>query len=181
MVHHSIEGEQALMRTHDTLQEWVKAHKAKSLKQLKEVYTEDSIFYRTGIEAIMAEEPARKVAEFDHATKTQRSARLSWIMGDEVRAEVTERSALLEAAGIQEARYIGQFIMRGTQIESVQLEPTPETRQATDLAMSQFIKWASKERPERLAQVMPGERLRYDAKSGHQLLKLMHEWRKTTI
>lgn len=91
------------------------------------------------------------MAEFDHATKTQRSVQLSWIIGDEIPAEVTERSALLEAAGIQEARYDGQFIIRGTQIESVQLEPTPETRQATDLALSQFIEWASKERPERLA------------------------------
>ncbi|MFH2110780.1 MAG: hypothetical protein ABIJ47_05900 [Candidatus Bathyarchaeota archaeon] len=169
-----------MMRTHDTLQEWVNAHKAKSLKQLKEVYTEDSIFHRTGTKATMAEDPAQKVAEFDHATKTQRSARPSWVMGDEIRAEVTERSALLEAAGIHEARYVGQFIIRGTQIESVQLEPTPETRQATDQALSQFIEWASKKRPERLAQVMPGGRLRYDAKSGRQLLKLLREWRKST-
>ena len=168
------------MRTHETLQEWVNAHKARSLEQLKGVYTEDSIFQRTGTKATMAEDPAQKVAEFDHATKTQRSARPSWIIGDEIRAEVTERSALLEAAGIQEARYVGQFVIRGTQIESVQLEPTPETRQATDRALSQFIEWASKERPKRLAQVMPGGRLRYDAESGRQLLKLMREWRKST-
>ena len=168
------------MRTHETLQEWVNAHKARSLEQLKGIYTEDSIFHRTGTKATSADDSAQKVAEFDHATKTQRSARPSWIMGDEIRAEVTETSALLEAAGIQEARYVGQFVIRGTQIESVQLEPTPETRQATDRALSQFIEWASKERPKRLAQVMPGGRLRYDAESGRQLLKLMREWRKST-
>lgn len=167
------------MRTHETLQEWVNAHKANSLKQLKGVYTEDSIFRRTGTEATMAEDPAQNVAEFDYAIKTQRSVRPSWVMGDEVRAEVTERSALLEAAGIHEARYVGQFIIRGTRIESVQLEPTPETRRATDQALSQFVEWASKERPQRLAQVMPGGRLRYDAESGRQLLKLLREWRKS--
>jgi len=168
-----------LMRTHDTLQDWVNAHKAKSLKQLKEVYTEDSIFHRTGTKATVADDPAQKVAEFDHATKTRRFVRPSWVMGDEVRAEVMERSALLEAVGIHEACYVGQFIIRGTQIESVQLEPTPETRQATDKALSRFIAWASKERSQRLAQVMPGGRLRYDAESGRQLLKLLREWRKT--
>lgn len=168
------------MRTHRALEEWASAHKARSLRQLKEIYTEDSSFHRTGTEAITAEESAVKVAEFDHATKTQRSVRPSWIMCDEVRAEVTERSELLEAAGIQEARYIGLFVMRGDKIESVQLEPTPDTKQATDKALSGFIAWASRERPERLAQVMSGERFRYDSGSGRRLLELMREWRQST-
>ncbi|TRO53941.1 hypothetical protein E2P71_05380 [Candidatus Bathyarchaeota archaeon] len=168
------------MRTHKALEEWVNAHKARSLSQLKEMYTEDSSFHRTGTKVITAEDSALKVAEFDHATKTQRSVRPSWIMCDEVRAEVTERSELLEAAGIQEARYIGLFVVRGDKIESVQLEPTPDTRQATDRALSGFIAWASKERPERLAQVMSGERFRYDSESGRRLLKLLREWREST-
>jgi hypothetical protein len=168
------------MQTHETLQRWVKAHNAKDVEYLKSLYAADSVFQLTGSGAISMRGSAFKMAEFDYATKTQRDVRTSWIMGDEIQAEVTERSALLEAAGIHEAHYNGQFIIRGGQIASVQLEPTAETRQATDRALSQFVTWASTARPQRLAQVMPGGRLRYDAEAGRQMLELMCEWKQAT-
>jgi hypothetical protein len=166
------------MRSHEVLQEWVSAHGAGDLEQLKRLYTEDSVFHRTGIRAASSDDLARKVAEFDYAVGTLRSVRPYSVMGEEVRAEVTERSALLEAAGIREARYVGQFILRGTQIESVQLEPTPQTVQTVDEALSRFVEWASRARPEGLTKVMPGGRVRYDAESGRILLGLMREWRE---
>jgi hypothetical protein len=168
------------MQTHETLQRWVKAHNAKDVGYLKSLYAADSMFQLTGTLAISTRESAFKMAEFDYATKTQRDVRTSWIIGDEIQAEVTERSALLEAAGIHEAHYNGQFIVRGGLIASVQLEPTAETRQATDRALSQFVAWASTTRPQRLAQVMPGGRLRYDAETGRQMLDLMCEWKRAT-
>jgi hypothetical protein len=168
------------MQTHETLQRWVKAHNAKDVEYLKSIYAADSVFQLTGTKAISMRGSAFKMAEFDYATKTQRDVRTSWIMGDEIQAEVTERSALLEAAGIHEAHYNGQFIIRGGQIASVQLEPTAETRQATDRVLSQFVAWASTARPQRLAQVMPGGRLKYDAEAGRQMLELMYEWKRAT-
>ena len=168
------------MQTHETLQRWVKAHNAKDIEHLKSLYATDSVFQLTGTRVTSTRESAFKMAEFDYATKTQRDVRASWIMGDEIQAEVTERSALLEAAGIHEAHYNGQFIIRGGQIVSVQLEPTAETKQATDHALSQFVAWASIVRPQRLAHVMPGGRLRYDAEAGQQMLELMCEWKRAT-
>jgi len=169
-----------LMQTHETLQRWVKAHKAEDIEHLKSLYAADSVFQLTGTKATSTRESAFKMAEFDYATKTRRDVKTSWIMGDKIQAEVTERSALLEAAGIHEAHYDGQFIIRGGQIASVQLEPTAETRQATDRALSQFVAWASAARPQRLAQVMPGGRLRYDAEAGRQIVELMCEWKRAT-
>ena len=166
-----------MMSTHEALQRWVKAHNADDVKYLKSVYAADSVFQLKGAGATSTRGSAIKMAEFDYATGTQRDVRTSWIMGDEIQAEVTERSALLEAAGIHEAHYNGQFIVRGGQIAFVQLEPTAETRQATDHVLSEFVAWASTARPQGLARVMPGGRMRYDAEAGRKMLELVREWR----
>ncbi|MBN2336372.1 hypothetical protein JXL21_12500 [Candidatus Bathyarchaeota archaeon] len=169
-----------MKQSEKTLQEWGHAYTAMNLDHLKSLYAQGSVFEMKGTLATTAKESALKLAEFDHATGTQRTLKATQITGDKVRAEMTESSEWLKAAGIKEAHYDSVFVIKEGQIQSLSIVPKPETRKATEHALTGLIAWAAKERPELLAQAMPGGRIRYDADAGRQMTALMQEWKRAT-
>jgi len=164
----------------EAVKAWTEAHNSHNLSRLNDLYGENITFELAGMMEAEGKQGAREVAEFDRATKSQRTLNELRLEGDTVYCDLTEKNEWLRTAGIREAHYSGAFTVREGQIEAIRFEPKPETKQATEEALSSFTQWASEEKPEHLAEIMPEGKITYDAKSAKKWLPLMQEWRDTT-
>ncbi len=163
----------------ETLERWGKAHKAKEMHQLEGLYAEGSVYELKGMGASSTVLDAKAVFGYNAAVGSDWTIKAARLEKEHVHAALTEKNDWMQAAGIQEANYEGDFHIKDGRIEAVYLKPTKETQQVQAKALAEFSEWVAREHPEQYSEVLTEGRPLYKESAGKALVDLMHQWQKT--
>jgi hypothetical protein len=156
------------------------AYNNHDLGELLPLFAEDATFELTGQFTLKGKEDIRRMAEYDFALHIHMTIDNLIPKCDTVLCEVIEMNDWLEAAGIDEAFYTGRFVFEDGLIKHIKGSPTPETDKAFQEVLVPLMEWASKERPEQLAEMMPEGKFVYNAQNAEKSLALLREWREAS-
>jgi hypothetical protein len=155
------------------------AYNSHDLGELLPLFAEDVIFEVPGHFSLKGKDEVRLVAEYDFALHIHMTLDRFSTNRDTVFCELIEMNDWLEAAGIDEAYYKGKFVMGKGLIRYIRGEATPQTQKAFQDVLDPLLEWASKARPEQLAEMMPDGKFVYNAENAKRSLALLKEWRET--
>jgi len=164
----------------DVVKAYENAYNAYHLHTLLPLLADDVTFEVVGQFVVKGKEDVRQVAEHDFALTIHMSFSGFTTKGDTVFCDLTETNDWLKTAGIGEARYAGKFVVEGGLIKLIEGKLTPETDKALSQVLNPLMEWASKERPEQLAQMMPEGKFVYNAENALESLALLREWQEAT-
>ena len=164
----------------EVVKEYEEAYNGYRIHTLLSLVTDDVTFEVVGQFIVKGKEGFRQVAEHDFALDIHMSIIRFATKADTVFCDWKETDDWLKTAGIREARYTGKFVFEDGLIKLIEGKATPETEQAFKQVLDPLLEWASRERPERLAQIMPEGKFVYNADSALESLALLREWQETT-
>jgi hypothetical protein len=163
----------------DVVKAYQHAYNSHDLGEVLPLLTEDATFQVPGLFDLEGKRDIRLAAEYDFALHIHMTLDRFSTKRDTVFCELIEMNDWLEAAGIDEAYYEGKFVIGRGLIKHISAVATPETEKAFQDVLNPLLEWASKERPEQLAQMMPEGKFIYNADSAKRSLALLKEWRET--
>lgn len=164
----------------DLVRAYQNAYNSHDLEKLLSLFAEDATFEVVGQFVFKGKENVRRVAEHDFALNIHMSIRGPTIKGDTIFCGLTETNDWLKTAGIGEAHYTGWFVFEAGLIKLIRGQSTPETDKAFSEVLNPLIEWASKERPEQLAEMMPEGKFVYNAENAKKSLALLRQWQEAT-
>jgi hypothetical protein len=156
------------------------AYNSHNLGELLPLFAEDATFEITGQFVFKDKEDIRHMAEYDFALHIHMTIDNLNPMGDTVFCELIEMNDWLEAAEIDEAFYTGRFVFEKGLIKHIKGTPTSETQKALQEVLTPLMEWASKEKPEQLAKMMPEGKFIYNVENAESSLNLLREWQEAT-
>ena len=156
------------------------AYNSYDLDRVLSLFAEDAAFEVVGQFVCQGKEDIRRVAEYDSVLNIHMSIIKFATKDNTVSCELVETNDWLKTSGIGEARYTGKFVFEEGLIKLIQGKPAPETEQAFNQVLNPLMEWASKERPEQLARMMPEGKFVYSAENAKKSLALLREWQETT-
>ena len=156
------------------------AYNTYDLDRLLSLFAEDAAFEVVGQFVFKGKEDIRRVAEYDSVLNIHMSIIRFATKDNTVSCELVETNDWLKTSGIGEVRYTGKFVFEEGLIKLIQGIPAPETEQAFNQVLNHLMEWASKERPERFAQMMPEGKFVYNAENAEKSLALLREWQEAT-
>jgi limonene-1,2-epoxide hydrolase len=156
------------------------AYNSYDLERLLSLFAEDAAFEIVGQFVFKGKEEIRRVAEYDSVLNIHMSIIRFATKNNTVSCELVETNDWLKTSGIGEARYTGKFVFEEGLIKLIEGKPAPETEQAFNQVLSPLMEWASKERPEQVAEIMPEGKFVYNAENATKSLALLHEWQEAT-
>jgi len=164
----------------DLVKAYQNAYNSHDLERLVSLFAEDATFEVVGQFVFKGKEDIRRVAEHDFALNIHISIGGPSIKGDTIFCGLIETNDWLKTAGIVEARYTGWFVFEGGLIKLIEGKATPETDTAFSQVLNPLMEWASQERPEQLAQMMPEGKFVYNAENAKKSLALLRQWQEAT-
>jgi hypothetical protein len=162
----------------DLVMTYEHAYNTHDLEELLPLFAEDATFEVTGQFVLKGKEDIRHMAEYDFALHIHMTIDNLNTKGDTVFCELIEMNDWLEATGIDEAFYTGRFVFEDGLIKHIKGKPTPKTEKAFQEVLTPLMEWASKERPELLAEMMPEGKFIYNAENAKKSLALLREWQE---
>ena len=163
-----------------TIEKWSQAQKRTATVKFDDLFTEDSIIELKGLGASSTLIDAKTASEYSKAVGSDWKIKKTWLEGESVHAVLTEQNEWLDAAGIPEASYEGEFFIKDDKIDTIHLQPTLETVQEQARALSKFSIWVGREHPQQYSDILVNGKLIHDENTGRLLVKLMHQWREET-
>jgi limonene-1,2-epoxide hydrolase len=164
----------------EVVKEYEEAYNGYRGHTLLSLVAHDITFEVVGQFVVKGKEDVRQVVEHDFALDVHMTIIRFATKGDTVFCDWTETDDWLKTAGIGEARYTGRFVFEDGLIKLMEGKPAPETDQAFNQVLNPLMEWASKERPEQLAQMMPEGKFVYNAENAMKSLALLREWQEAT-
>ena len=156
------------------------AYNSYDLDRFLSLFAEDATFEVVGQFVFKGKEDIRRVAEYDSVLNLHMSIIRLSTKADTVFCDLTETNDWLKTAGIGEARYTGRFVFEDGLMKLIEGKATPETDLAFNQVLNPLMEWASEERPEELAQMMPEGKFVYNAENAKKSLALLREWQEAT-
>jgi hypothetical protein len=164
----------------DVVKAYQHAYNSHDIGQLLPLIAEDATFQVPGHFDLKGKNDVGLVAEYDFALHIHMTLDRFATRGDTVFCELVEMNDWLEAAGIDKAYYEGKFVIGNGLIRHIRGEATPETEKAFDQVLNPLLQWASRERSEQLAEMMPEGEFVYNAENAKKSLVLLKEWQEAT-
>ncbi len=164
----------------DLVRAYEHAYNSHDLDELLPLYAEDAVFEVKGQFVLKGKEEIRRIAEYGFALHIHMTIDSLTSKGDTVFCELIQMNDWLEATGIDEAFYTGRFVFQKGLIKHIKGTPTPETEKAFQEVLIPLLEWASKERPEQLAEMMPEGKFVYNAENAQKYLVLLQQWQEAT-
>jgi len=159
----------------------VQAYNSHDVEKLMSFYTDDIRFEVVGFFVKEGKEDIRKLTEYDAAVNVHMSISNIKVSGDTVTFTLIESNDWFRLAGVEELIYEpNRIVFHGGLIKEIKTEITPESAKAAGEAWQAIMQWASKERSEELADLMPGGEFIYSAESARKWLALLRQWREVT-
>lgn len=151
------------------------------VNRVMDFYAEDIRFEVVGEFVKAGREEVRELAKWDDVLNCQLTFTDLVVSGDTVRCKAIERNDWLQLAGVEEAYYgANTIIFRGVLITSITAELTQESARAIGEAFQAITEWASKERSQALAELMPEGEFVYSEETAKGWLALLREWQEET-
>ncbi len=162
----------------DLVMAYQHAYNSHDLGELLPLFVDDAAFEVAGAFKLKGKDDIRRVAEYDFALHIHMTIDKLIPKGDTVFCELIEMNDWLEAADIEEAYYSAKFVFQKRRIKSLSGVPYPETQKALTQVLQPLMEWATQERPEQLAQIMPEGKFVYSAENAEKSLALLREWKE---
>lgn len=157
-----------------------KAYNSHDFERIMSLYAEDATFGVAGQFVLQGKEKIRGITEYNIALNVYMSFSECIIQGDTVICKLAETNDWIKMAGIKEAYYSAVFVFGDGLIKLIIAEPTPETSEAFMQVLKPLVEWATKESPQRLAEMMPEGEWVYNEANANRWLFLLYEWQKET-
>jgi hypothetical protein len=164
----------------DLVRAYQSAYNSHDLERLLSLFAEDATFEVVGQFVFKGKEDIRRVAEYDFALNIHMRISGPTIKGDTIFCGLIETNDWLKTAGIGEAHYAARFVVEGGLVKVIEGKALPETDTAFSQVLNPLLEWASKQRPEQLAQMMPEGEFVYNAENAKKSLALLREWQGVT-
>jgi hypothetical protein len=164
----------------DLVKAYQGAYNSHDLDGLMSLFTDDAAFEVVGQFVLKGKEDVRRVAEYDSALNIHMTISQFTTRGDTVWCHLAETNDWLKTAGIGEATYSAMFVIEDGLIKLIRGESTPEIDKALNQVLEPLLEWASKERPEQLAEMTPEGKFAYNAENAKKSLALLREWQEAT-
>jgi hypothetical protein len=156
------------------------AYNRHDLQAVMAMYTDDIRFEMIGDPPRLGKEEVRLVEEYCAAVNSMLSFKDLVETADGVSFRATERNDWSRLAGIGEIEYVScHFTFRDGLLAAVRVEMAEPSTEASDRVWRSLMAWASKERGEALAQLMPAGEPVFEAETARGWLALLQEWRQS--
>ncbi|KPL16690.1 MAG: hypothetical protein AMJ92_12565 [candidate division Zixibacteria bacterium SM23_81] len=157
---------------------YVEAYNAHDLEKLLSLHSEQASFEVVSQVSLKGKDELRDLAEHDFALNIRMSLGQCRTQGDTVICELTETNEWLKAAGIEQARYSGTFVIRDGLIVSIKAKQAPETERAFRSVLGPLLTWASKHRSQLVEEMMPQGKFVYTAENARKSLLVLQEFKE---
>jgi hypothetical protein len=163
----------------DLLKAYEKALNSHDVNWVTRFHAEDIRFEVVGGFVKEGREQVRELAKWDAAVNCHLTFTDLVVSGDTVTCKATERNDWFRLAGIEEVHYgLNTIIFRGVLITSIRAELSQESVRAMGDAFEAITEWASEERSQQLAELMPEGEFVHSAETAEGWLALLSEWRE---
>jgi hypothetical protein len=144
------------------------------------VYTDD-VRFELGAIILEGKQAMRVAAGWDSVVNSHFFYSDYRSLGDTVVCKCTEENDLDKMLGIEHGYFDPvSFVFDHSRIMYVKFQRTAESRHQYNAAWDPFTKWASVERGQELAALMPAGKFAVSAQTAEGWLALAREWRKVT-
>ncbi len=163
----------------DQLRAYETAHNNHDIDQILTLVTDDIKFNLVGTSVKEGKAQMRAIEEWDAAVNGQLTFTHVKVRGNTVTCKVVEQNDLFKLYGIEEVHYeSAAFIFRDGLIGEIRAQISEESYRAIGETMQSFLEWASQERSQELAVLMPQGEPMYSVDNASQWLALVGEWRE---
>jgi len=162
------------------LQAYEEAHNRHDVQGVMAMCTDDIRFEVVGVWVKVGKDNVRLLEEWDAAINGSLSLRDFEASDERVSCRAVERNDWFRLAGISEVEYTScHFSFRQGFMAEMRGEMAAQSREAVSTALRSVMGWASRERGEVLARLMPGGEFVYGAETARVWLALLEEWRQS--
>lgn len=163
------------------VENYEQAYNNHDLEKIMSFYADDAEFEVVNIFSLSGKDQIRNLTEYDIALDIQMSIENIKIRGDSAIFELTERNDWLKAMEIEAAHYGPTIlIFKDGLIEHLKATQIPQTEEAISSAIQAIMKWASANRPEQIAEMMPEGEFVYSADNAKKVIELIQQWKETS-
>lgn len=153
------------------------AYNSHDLEQIMSFYADDIKFEVVDVVELSGKIEVKGLTEYDIALNIQLMFENIKVRGDSAICDLTENNDWLKAMNIEAAHYSPTiFIFEDGLIQQIKATETPETKDAISSAVKALKEWTSKNRPEKLKEMMPEGKFVYNAINAKKVIELIHEW-----
>jgi hypothetical protein len=164
----------------ELVQSYAQACNERDIEAAMAMCTDDIRFEMVGAGTKVGKDDVRLFHEFLAELNVSLSMQDLAVSGDTVSHRTMERNDVLRLVGIGEITYANCHVsFRDGLIAGIQAELAPSSREAFDAAMRPVMAWASRERKEVLAQLMPQGEFVHTAQNARIWLALLQDWRQS--
>jgi hypothetical protein len=164
------------------LAEYVRAYEATynahDTEKLMSFYDDDIRFEIVGVWVKSGKQAMRELAEWDRATNLRMTISDISVSGNSVTCKLVETNDWWKLAGIGEVLYEPCImVFRNSLMTEMQAKMASSSVEAYMKAWSAIHKWASQNRSEALAELLPDGQFIYGEGPARKWLELLREWR----
>lgn len=164
----------------ERLRSYEGAHNRHDIEAVMAMCTDDVRFEVVGVWAKVGKEEVRLLEEWDAAIDGSLSLSALVASGETVNCRALERNDWFRLAGISEVEYSScRFSFRQGLIAEMRCEMTVESREAVSTVLRSVTRWASRERGDEFARLMPEGEFVYGRENAKVWLALLREWRES--
>ena len=163
----------------DQLRAYETAHNNHDIDQILTLVTDDIQFNLVGMPVKEGKGQMRAIEEWDAAVNGHLTFTNLRVRGNTVTCQVVEQNDLFKLYGIDEVHYQSvTFVFHDGLIGEIRARMSDESYAAINEAMQSFLQWASQERSQALAVLMPQGEPIYSVDNASLWLALVGEWRE---
>lgn len=160
---------------------YAQAYNSHDVEKIMSFYSDDIRFEAVGFFVKEGKEDVQNLTEYDAAVNIHMTISNIKVRGDTATFTLIESNDWFRLAGIEELIYEpNRVVFQDGLIKEIRAEITPESAKTVGKAWQTIMQWASRERSEALAELMPGGKFMYTAESAQKWLKLLKDWREAT-
>jgi hypothetical protein len=162
----------------EVIQAFQEAYNNGTADEVMSLYAEDASFQIRELFNLQGQEALRGLTEYHQALHTKLQFGELEVRGDTVFCRIIENNDWIEMVELRELSYEGKVVVRRGLIAAIDAKFTPEGDRAFRRVVMLMRDWARAERPEQLAELMPGGEFVYNAENAEKYLSLMRDFWK---
>ncbi len=163
--------------TTELVRRYERVHNSHDVEMALSLYSEDIRFEVVGMFVKVGKDQVREIEEWDVETNSHMTISDIEVQGNSAGYRLTEGNDWFRLAGIEKMYYDPcRISFQEELIQEIKCEPTNESRRAMGEVWQPIMEWASRERSEELAVLMPDGKFVYGTQSAKKWIALLKDW-----